>query len=93
MNITQYFLNIYRAQCKQEVRVGVVHGTAETRALLERMRAGDPEAQCVFTYNGRLVVGVSKATGLISDCTLYLCFFSQVRLRGGDGLPRRVHRR
>lgn len=27
--------------------MGVVHGTAETRALLERMRAGDPDAQCV----------------------------------------------
>lgn len=32
----------------KEVRVGVVHGTAETRALLERMRRGDPEAQFDF---------------------------------------------
>jgi NADH-quinone oxidoreductase subunit G len=30
------------------VRVGVVHGTAETRALLERMKLGDPAAQFDF---------------------------------------------
>lgn len=30
------------------VRVGVVHGTAETRALLERMKAGDETAQFDF---------------------------------------------
>jgi hypothetical protein len=29
------------------VRVGVVHGTAQTRALLEKIEAGDPDAQYV----------------------------------------------
>lgn len=38
-------INITTRMQIQEVRVGVVHGTAETRALLERMRAGDPDAQ------------------------------------------------